>query len=709
MCFRPLKMRFKLFPQVRMCSLNTSLKPFLLLLFLAIVNTCAANASSTPDWRPVTEEERAVKTPVVDPDSGAEILFTDVEVDDWDANDRSAGLPLKTFSYEDALTHKTFITTYARIKIYNERGIEQLKSYQSYSYNDKYEHISVAGRVIKPDGTIRVIGDDEIYTRETYRFGDYRRKTKSFSFSGLEPGCIVDIWFHNAHEGWAGDMIYGLGNCLPVQKAHISIRPTNLAPCHVSYDGFQGGLKKNSSGWIEAELHNLPASLDESFLPGEYGVQPWMTVFYDTSRIRTEPKEFWGNLGNRIDKFSDRKIKGSRTAVKQKAKELTQGVTDPNERLRRLYEFCTRNIVNVSSDNSGLSMADLEDVEDNDDVVKTLKSGKGTGFDITILFASLAKASGYDVELALCSDRLYLDWKATLLTNEAVKYLVVAIKDKDKWAFYVPSASFVPFGMLTPGAEGSIALIGSDEKAPLLTRTPFTPSDKSLLLRKGDFTIAEDGTLSGKVEEKYTGQKARELKRNLAEETPQARQDEIRDEIRKRLPTAEVTDIVFTNIEDPDKDVSLVYNVNIPGYADASGKRIFLQPCYFEKGVPPIFTKPTRVWDIRFPYAWETHDTVRITYPENYEIEEGAAPQSLMDCNEFGYKVELGKSKDKPVVVYKRENKINILTIPVKLYGGFKDYTDSIAQQDGHVLTLKRVEKPAEAPVPQSSDKAQTR
>jgi hypothetical protein len=456
-------------------------------------------------------------------------------------------------------------------------------------------------------------------------------------------------------------------------------------------------MKKGKNDWIETNVCNIPSTNDEPFLPGEISVSPWITVSYFGTKALYDSEHFWRYVSNQIDKSAKRKLRSGSSLIKHKAKELTQGVTDPTERLRRIYDFCTHEIVNLSGGNSGFSFADLEDTKDNDDAARTLKDGKGTAYDVSILFASLAKASGADVNLALCNDRLLFTWKATVLTTLEVSDLIVAVKNKGNWTYYEPGEPYVPFGMLAPGNEGSIIVIGSSGNEALIRSTPASPSSLSQLQRSAILSLEEDGTLSGSVTEKHTGHKARALKKRFADMTPSAIEDEIRKTIHDRLPSAEITELKLTNLKDPDKDVEITYHVTVLGYADASKDRLFVQPCFFEKGNKPIFVNPKRSWDIRFPYAWETHDTVRLSYPANYEIEEGAAPSNLIGSEELSYRVVMGKSKTKPLVIYRRDNTCNIVEIPSKLYEGFKAYNDSIIKEDGHVLTLKRLNAPDDA------------
>ena len=88
-------------------------------------------------WKPVTQAEIDMKTPVVEPDADAEAIFWDVTLD-------------------DKKDTKLIYRHYVRVKIFTERGRERFAKMDiPFVKGRKVE--GVAARVIKPDGTIVVL------------------------------------------------------------------------------------------------------------------------------------------------------------------------------------------------------------------------------------------------------------------------------------------------------------------------------------------------------------------------------------------------------------------------------------------------------------------------------------------------------------------------------------------------------------------------
>ena len=55
--------------------------------------------------------------------------------------------------------------------------------------------------------------------------------------------------------------------------------------------------------------------------------------------------------------------------------------------------------------------------------------------------------------------------------------------------------------------------------------------------------------------------------------------------IKAQMSTAELSDIRIENVTDPVKPFIYAFHVKVPGYAQRTGKRLFLQPAFFQRGL----------------------------------------------------------------------------------------------------------------------------
>ena len=74
------------------------------------------------------------------------------------------------------------------------------------------------------------------------------------------------------------------------------------------------------------------------------------------------------------------------------------------------------------------------------------------------------------------------------------------------------------------------------------------------------------------------------------DESPEAREKILREEIKRRLSTADLSNVRIENVLDTIKPFTYSYHVRVPNYAQRTAKRLFLQPNFFTQGLSVILT-----------------------------------------------------------------------------------------------------------------------
>jgi len=187
---------------------------------------------------------------------------------------------------------------------------------------------------------------------------------------------------------------------------------------------------------------------------------------------------------------------------------------------------------------------------------------------------------------------------------------------------------YTSFGMLGWPEQSQEALI-SDAKEPIWVKTGLATPDKSVEKRSGKFRLLEDGTLEGDVRIEFTGHLDFDQKEYNDDDSPTQREETLRDRVKARMSTAELSDIHIENVTDPLKPFVYAYHVRVPGYAQRTGKRLFLQPAYFEHGQTELFPASGRRQSIYFHFPWSEDDTVEITLPAGYSLDSPDAPPEI--------------------------------------------------------------------------------
>ncbi|HJQ31856.1 MAG TPA: DUF3857 domain-containing protein [Pyrinomonadaceae bacterium] len=653
---------------------------------LVLACTLAAYARGDKDWRPVPPEDLAAAAPAVEKDADAEALFWEVKV----ADEAEGGDP------------RTVLQHYIRIKIFNERGRESQSKIDILAPKLSGREVKItdiAGRTIKPDGTVIELKKEDIFERTVVKGSGLKVKAKSFAMPGVEPGSIIEYRWREVR----GDSLsyydrLEFARDIPVRQVKYYIKPLALPgfPYTMRAKTFNGEntpFQKEQGGYYSTSMSNVPSFREEPYMPPEYSVRPWMLVYYTEDR-KLDAANFWKQYGREVYESAKSEMKAG-DEVKRKASELAGDAADPEQKIARFFDFCRTQIKNVYDDANGMTAAERDKAKENKSPSDTLKRGVGTGRDIDMLFAALAAAAGFDARVVRLADRGDTFFDAGFPDDYFLRTYDIAVKVGDQWRFYDPASTYVPFGMLRWQEEGQQALL-SDPKEPTFVVTPLSGPEKSMERRTGTFRLSEDGTLEGDVRIEYTGHLAADLKESNDDDSPAEREEALKSRFTQRLGGAELTGIKVENAADPVKPFVYAFHVRVPGYAQRTGKRLFLQPAFFQKGYAARFPTSDRRQSVYFHYPWSEEDRVQIELPEGFALDNAEAPVPFSGGDLSKYEPTVGVTKDGRTLVYTRKFFFGRgggnagLLFPVTSYPALKSYFDQVNKGDGHTIALKQ-------------------
>jgi hypothetical protein len=210
---------------------------------------------------------------------------------------------------------------------------------------------------------------------------------------------------------------------------------------------------------------------------------------------------------------------------------------------------------------------------------------------------------------------------------------------------------------------------------------------------RAELKLSGEGVLTGQVNYRLTGYAAAEFLDGLTGKTPTEREEQVTGQIQARLPGAKVTNLKLLAEEDLTGEIGYSCEVEIPGYARRTGKRLFFQPAFSQKGIKPMFESTVRHNHLLFPFTYQDAAEVTIELPPGYEIESAEAPQPFTRPN-FGVGYDatftVMMSDERKSLVAKREFTFNRVYLPREYYGDFKKIMDFVHLMDNQMLSLRR-------------------
>jgi hypothetical protein len=444
---------------------------------------------------------------------------------------------------------------------------------------------------------------------------------------------------------------------------------------------------KEKDGFQITTVNNMPAFLEEPMMPPEDTIRSWAMIQYITLFSRLSA---YSHIAAQVY-FAAGPLMMIDSEIKAKAAEIIAGATEPDDQLIKILDFCRTNIKNID-DEDEFTEEQLEKLKDNFKPADTLKRGVGSAGDISLLFAALANAAGFKARIVLLPDRGRRFFDPNVVIPGALSPAAIAVRQGETWKFYDPGFKYVVPGMLRWQEEGVNGMIA--DQRPEWIKTPMSPPEKSKEKRTAKLTLDENGTIEGDVTIEYTGHLGIERKLFNEEDSPVQREENLKESVKTRLSSAEFTNIVIENVTDPAKPFIYKYHVRVPGYAPKTGKRMFVQPAFFQKGIDAMFSAGTRKYPIYFHFPWSEEDDITLTVPNGYAFDNADPPGSISAGPVSRYEVKMSVTNDQRTLKYKRSfffGAGDSILFPAESYRTIKRLFDEISRSDNHMITLKQV------------------
>jgi hypothetical protein len=652
----------------RIMKNERSVTPIQLLAIIIAVLFSLQAASAQVQWRRISQAEMEMKTPKVEADADAEAIFWEIRLD-------------------DEKRKKMFYNHYVRVKIFTERGRERFSKFDIPFTKGKTVE-EVAARVIKPDGTIIELQPGDIFERDIVKAGKFFVRAKSFAVPGIEPGVIVEYQYKETIKNDSADNERLLfQRDIPIQRMTYYVRPYKDTRLNFAFQNMpEMRFVPDTDGFYVGTRENVPAFREEPQMPPDDEVRQWVLLSY-----KSYYGFRWNLFGTPLGIGFDEITKPSKE-IEQKAREITEGAPDDDVRLKNIYDFAQKQIRNISFDTT-ITDEQRADIK-NKKAADTLKRGMGDSGDINLLFASLAKAAGFDVTGMFSGDRSdnFFDYQKDL-NPRYLHQSGIAVRRGGKWLPFNPGVPFMPFGMVNWQNEVVSTMIAGDGGYDW-TNLPLADYTKNVSKRTGKFKLLEDGTLEGFIRVEHNGHQATTRRYDLFTKTPAEREEILKKAWKETVSTAEISDLSIENFNDSSKPYTYSFKVRVPNYAQKTGKRLFFQPGFFEYGTNPLFSGDTRKYSIYFEFPWSENDEIEIELPKNFEADSVDSPGAVVEKSGLGglnIKIEL--AKDSNILKFNRQfffgAKGSIL-FPATAYKPLKILFDTFHKADTYTVSLKQ-------------------
>jgi tetratricopeptide (TPR) repeat protein len=352
-------------------------------------------------------------------------------------------------------------------------------------------------------------------------------------------------------------------------------------------------------------------------------------------------------------------------AIRAKAAELTQGMTDDAAKLQALYGFVSTQYRYIGIA-FGIGRYQPHTADD------VLTNSYGDCKDKHTLLASLLQASGITLYPALISSSFKIDpdVPSPAQFDHVIGYLPQS--NKDKGAIWLDTTIEVaPFGYLVPRLREKPALVMSGDKSIGLVTTPSDSPFPDTEAFKVDGKLSADGTFDAKIEDTTRGD-SEVMVRSAFRQVAQPQWKDLVQRISYGLGySGTVNHISASTPEAIGEPFHFSYAYNRKDYPDWKSNQRFTVP-----GMP--FFMPSVTDDAKYPlWLGSLLDGVsdsRVELPPGYEAQTPSNVDLKYDFAEY----HASYSRDKGVLIAKRHLVTKLREVPVSEFDNYRKFVKDI-------------------------------
>lgn len=641
------------------------------LLCFCLLTASLCYADQKEDWQPITQEDLLTKDVPGDPGAPAIQLYYANFLDDSTQNE---------FEYR-------------RIKILTEKGKKwadvEIPAGTGLNVRD------LKARTIRPDGSI-VEFTGKPFEKTIIKGRGIKILVKSFTLPEANVGSIIeykykiqfedsfttDHWVlqhdlytvkedftFKAYEGALLGSDFELGSRVAWVSLHLK---SEQVPTRVKDRG------------AELHLQKMPAFETEEYMPPENNYKPEVYFFYVSPEVKTADG-YWEERGKKWYEGIEHFI-GNHKEAKEAALAAIGNETDPEKKLRKLYARA-QEIRNLSYERERTDEErKKEKLKENEGVAEIFKRGYGDRGDITVAFAAMARAAGFEASVMPVSSRKDAFFIREVLSSRQMNSQIVDVKLNGNDIYLDPGTRFCPFGLL-PWTHTSTQALRLDKKSPTFVMIPAARLDRAVTVRRVNATLDTDGSLKGTVMVQFSWTEALERRLDAQQTDDAGRKKQLEDEFKNWLTAGAI--VKLTDVqgwESSEEPLTAHFTIEIPGYASSAGKRLLVPSYLFQVKQKEAFTHPDRKYPVYFPYAFIERDVVTIQFPSGYSLE-GTPPVQHVSLPYAEY-ANTGKI-DGNQLITQRELWLNGIFFPQANYAEVRDFFNKVQAGDEQQAVLR--------------------
>lgn len=541
-------------------------------------------------------------------------------------------------NYDEKTDHVIgFKSVYMRVKVLSEKAKDLATVHVGY-IRGPISIAEVSGRTIHADGTIvplTVKPADLMLAKQ----GDAEIRETVFNMPAVEVGSIVEYYYQVRAEHYCPTPHWELQREYPIRREHYS-----FTPCRGILDG-QAGLGGfgvidrhhnviNDMAWyvnlppgktlaptaahkFELTLEDIPPLRDEPWIPPVES-QRYEVRFYFTPG--TSGAAYWNSEAKYWLKDVDHFAEPS-GGIKAVVAGIVAPTDAPLEKAKKLYAAVQGLDNTAFSRQKGKAELKAEGLKEAKRAEDTWNQKSGSPEDITLLYLAMLRAAGLNAYPMKVVNRAIGLFNVNYLYFDQLNDSVVVLNVGGKEMVLDPGQKMCPFGLASWQHSGAGGVRQTDKGTDAWI-TPLLGYADNVVTRRGEITMAADGSMTGKLHLSMTGQEALRWRQQAMRVDEDQLKKEFNDWLRTQLPSGVDAHVDrFMKLDDPTAELH-AYATATGSLGTTTGKRMMLPASFFSFGEDRRFTEqPNRMLPVDMHFESQVKDGVLYHLPAGYTVE----------------------------------------------------------------------------------------
>ncbi len=519
-------------------------------------------------------------------------------------------------------------------------------------------------------------------------------KDKSLVLPGADVGTVVGFEYEQKRRPYVFDDQWYFQEKIPVERSRYALRLPAEWDYRASWVNYKDKPPQQQAGALVWEVSDVPRVEHEFNEPPYRALAGRMIVTFYSDKAQGGTYKSWNDLAA----WHARLIAGSfdsSPALQQKVAELAPAAKPLIERIKALADFAQEDIRYAAIEvgiggfrphpASEVFSHRYGDCKDKATLLRTMLAQIG----VKSYYMPIHDERGIYTEKTppnLGFDHVII---AIKIADEVAKSLPAIYEDPKLGHLLIfdPTNDLVPFGQLPYYEQDSYALLVTDNGGELI-HLPLSSPEANKVQRTAKFKLLPDGTLQGEIEELRSGYMAMDFRQYMKNESQHDRRKNLEYILGENLSNFQVDSFDLENVADIGKDVVLRYKFTATHYAKTIGSLLLVRPRVVGEMMGAFDSTKPRHYDYDFRVPFLRSDTVEISLPDGYTVDELPDPtKAVFPFAEYTSKAE----KDGNILKYSRQYKLETTSVPVEHIEQLRKLFAEINVDERNMAVLKRV------------------